>query len=138
MGPSRQLYEYAISARPFASSVYLASIVLRRYCRAMTNAHDTLRAQALERIKRKQEFWRFFWTWIGLSVFLTAIWFFTGAPRYFWPAWPITGVAIGVFFGALNAYGPGKRIITDDDIDAEIARSSRKSRGYRITEDPPL
>ncbi len=65
------------------------------------------------------------WVWIGLSIILTAVWWFTGYHACFWPGWAIGGIAIGVFFSALNAYGPGKRIITDDDIDREINRSRR-------------
>ena len=92
----------------------------------MTNDEDPIRAQARENIKRKQEFWRFFWVWIGLSIILIGVWYFAGAHRYFWPGWPIGGVAIGLFFTGLNAYGPGKRIITDDEIDREIGRSQRE------------
>jgi hypothetical protein len=91
----------------------------------MTNDEDPIRAQARESIKRKQEFWRFFWVWIGLSVILTAVWFFSGYRGYFWPGWAIGGIAIGLFFTGLNAYGPGKRIITDDDIDRELGKSQR-------------
>jgi hypothetical protein len=91
----------------------------------MTNTDDHLRKQALERLQSKQGFWRFFWTWIGVSIILTGIWYFTGYHAYFWPGWAIGGMAIGLFFTGLNAYGPGKRLITDDDIDAEIARSRR-------------
>ena len=100
----------------------------------MTNSgtptsQDPIRAQALERLKAKQGFWRFFWTWIGVSIILTGIWFFTSMPfehfLYFWPGWAIGGMAIGLFFTGLNAFGPGKRIITDDDIDAEIAKQTR-------------
>ncbi|MES2170113.1 MAG: 2TM domain-containing protein [Actinomycetota bacterium] len=92
----------------------------------MSTDEDPIRAQARESLKRKQDFWRFVWVWIGVSLILAVIWYFTGA-GYFWPGWAIGGMAIAVFFTALNAYGPGKRIITDDDIDAEIAKRTKKS-----------
>lgn len=91
----------------------------------MTTDEDPIRAQARESLKNKQDFWRFFWIWIGVSIILTGIWFFTGYHVYFWPGWAIGGMAIGLFFTGLNAYGPGKRIITDDDIDAEIAKRTK-------------
>jgi hypothetical protein len=92
----------------------------------MTTEEDPIRAQARASIKRKQDFWRFFFAWIGISIILTAIWYFTGHVKYFWPGWAIGGMAIGLFFSGINAYGP-KQIITDDDIDAEIAKRTRKS-----------
>jgi hypothetical protein len=91
----------------------------------MSTDEDPIRAQARKSIKRKQDFWRFFWVWIAVSILLSAIWFFTGDHHYFWPGWAIGGIAIGLFFTGLDAYGPGKKIITDEDIDAEIARNKR-------------
>ena len=91
----------------------------------MSNETHDIRTQARKRIELKRDFWRLVWTWVGLSFFFVVVWFLTSPSSYFWPAWPIAGIAVGVFFTGLSAYGPGKKFITDDDIDAEIQRSSR-------------
>lgn len=85
---------------------------------------DELRELAAKRLKAKADFRQFLWIWLGISVLLVAIWFFSSPNEYFWPVWPIVGMGIGAFFMGLNAYSRG---ITEDAIDAEVVRMSKRS-----------
>jgi len=87
---------------------------------------DDLRTAARNRLKAKSDFRNILLTWIVLSIFFVAIWFFTGGPdRYFWPIWPILGIGIGVLFSGIRAYGGGQGPITESAIDAEVERMRR-------------
>jgi len=92
---------------------------------------DELRKLAKTRLKAKAEFKNFLWIWLGVSALLVVIWAITwgltGRVLYFWPAWPIAGMGIAAFFMGLSAYGPTNRLITESDIDAEVARITKKS-----------
>jgi hypothetical protein len=80
---------------------------------------DEARKAARERLENKRGFWNFFAVFVVVSVGLIAIWALTGA-GFFWPAFPIGGMAIGVAFSAWGAYG--QKPITEADIDREVER----------------
>ena len=89
---------------------------------------DDIRKQAKRRLKAKRDFWTFVGVWAAVTALLVAIWFFSsGADTYFWPVWPILGMGIAALFIGLDAYGPGRRYITESDIDAEVRRMTRGS-----------
>ena len=98
-----------------------------------TTADDDLRKIAKKRLKAQADFKQFLGIWLGVSLLLVAIWavtsYTTGAPLYFWPAWPILGMGVGAFFMGLDAYGPGQRGITESDIDAEVERMQQRRSG---------
>lgn len=83
---------------------------------------DELRTAARKRLKAKRDFLNYLGVWAAVSLLLVAIWFFTGAIGYFWPVWPIFGMGVAALFMGLDAYGPGRRQITEADIDAEVRR----------------
>jgi len=104
----------------------------------MTNNDSTLSADdirkiAKKRLKAQADFKQYLGIWLGVSLLLIAIWAFTsfstGGLIYFWPAWPIGGMGVGAFFMGLDAYGPGRRGITEADIDAEVERMQRRGAG---------
>ncbi|CAN5209913.1 hypothetical protein BH11ACT3_BH11ACT3_08950 [soil metagenome] len=88
---------------------------------------DELRKAARKNLKARNDFKVMLAIFAVLTVVLVAIWFFTGAPRYFWPAWPILGFTIASVFSGLDAYGITRRQITEADVDAEVARISKRS-----------
>ena len=96
-----------------------------------TPTTDDIRVQAKKRLKAQRDFKQFLGIWLGVSLLLVAIWAFTsfwnGEPIYFWPAWPILGMGVAAFFQGLDAYGPGRRIITEADIDAEVERIRQRN-----------
>jgi len=83
---------------------------------------EELRKSARARLKARSDFKHYLWVWLGVSLIVVVIWLITGYRTYFWPAWPIAGMGIGAFFMALSAYGPGTRVITDADVDAEVEK----------------
>ena len=92
---------------------------------------DELRKLAKTRLKAKAEFKNFLWIWLGVSALLVVIWAImwglTGRVLLFWPVWPIAGMGIAAFFIGLAAYGPTNRLITESDIDAEVAKLTKKT-----------
>lgn len=89
-------------------------------------SNEDLRNIARKRLKAKQDFYVFLGVWAAVTVLLVAIWFITSPGGYFWPAWPILGMGIAAMFIALDAFGPGRRPITEADIDAEVAKMTRR------------
>jgi hypothetical protein len=88
---------------------------------------DDIRKQAMRRLKAKRDFWTFIGVWAAVTALLVAIWFFSSGPdTYFWPLWPILGMGIAALFVGLDAYGPGRRFITESDIDAEVRRMTKR------------
>lgn len=69
----------------------------------MTDSGE-LRARAISSLKAKQSFWYTLTVWVVLSIVFLVVWFSTGA-GYFWPVWPIAGIAIGVVVTGIHAFG---------------------------------
>jgi hypothetical protein len=87
---------------------------------------DDLRAQAISSIKAKGHFWRILIGAVVLSALLIIIWVSTSGPdSYFWPMWPMLGLAIGVVAAGVAAFGPGNRGPSEDRIRAEMNRLSQ-------------
>lgn len=86
-----------------------------------------LRVMAEQRLKKKSGFRQYLWIWLGVSVLLTVIWALSTPGGYFWPVWAIAGMGIGALFAGIDAYGKEPKVITDQEIDAEMARM-RQSR----------
>jgi hypothetical protein len=86
-----------------------------------------LREFAKKRLKKQADFKRYLWVWVGVSALLTVIWFLSGPTSYFWPIWAIFGMGIGAFFSGLDAYGKDPKFISDEAIDAEVARMKNKN-----------
>ena len=80
---------------------------------------DEARKQARKTLEDRRGFWNFFAVFLVVSVGLIAIWALTGA-GFFWPAFPIGGMGIGVAFSAWGAYG--QKPITEADVDREVER----------------
>ncbi len=87
---------------------------------------EELRVIAKKRLKKQADFKRYLWTWLGVSVLTSAIWLITSPGEYFWPIWVIFGMGIGALFSGIEAYGKTPTIITDSDVDAEVAGLKKK------------
>jgi hypothetical protein len=85
---------------------------------------DTVRTSALAVLKRRADFKNYLITWLGVTIIVTAFWALTGYGD-FWPGLVIFGMGIGAFVSGLRAYGPANRIVTDEQIDAELAKANR-------------
>ena len=89
---------------------------------------EDIREAARKSLKAKTDFKMFLGTAIIVSLIVTGVWFVTGADGYFWPMWPMLGLAIGLAFAGFHAYGPSSHI-SDSAIDAEVERLKRKTGG---------
>ena len=91
---------------------------------------EELRKIARQRLKARNDFFVMIAIFAVVILLLLAIWFFTGGPgSYFWPIWPILGMAIAAVFAGLDAFGITRRYITEADVDAEVQRMTRRSSG---------
>ncbi len=88
---------------------------------------DAERDAARKRIKGRRDFWSLLAVLVVVGLFLIGVWYFTGAPHYFWPAWPLLAFAVAILFSGLNAFGVLNRDVTEGDIDAELARKKSTS-----------
>ena len=81
-----------------------------------------LRDIAKKRLKKQAEFKRYLWSWLGVSVLTSAIWFITSPGEYFWPIWVVFSMGMVALFQGISAYGKAPTVITDKDIDAEVEK----------------
>ena len=89
---------------------------------------DDLRKAARRNLKARNDFKVMLAIFIVITLILVAVWFFSsGGTGYFWPVWPILGLTIAAVFAGLDAYGITRKQITEADIDAEVARMTKRS-----------
>ncbi len=94
----------------------------------VTDSEAQVREIAKKSIKKKRDAWQFLIVTIVVNAGLTALWALSGA-GYFWPAWVIFGMGIGVVLPFVDAYVPSfKSQISESQIDAEIARLKKNGR----------
>ena len=87
----------------------------------MTNLQDTgegagLRAKAVERLKKKRDFYAHLLSYVLINTTVVVIWVMTGS-GFFWPAFPILGWGIGLVFHAWDVWQPP---ISEERIDREL------------------
>lgn len=88
---------------------------------------EDMREAARKRIKAKRDFWSLVLIFAVVTVIINAVWFLSGYRDYYWPAWPMLGFVIALFFTAIGAYGPGSKPISDSAIDREIRKMNGDS-----------
>ncbi|HST48533.1 2TM domain-containing protein [Jatrophihabitans sp.] len=72
---------------------------------------DTLlRERAVQRLKKRRDFYRHVLAYVSVNGFLVIIWAMTGAAGFFWPIFPMTGWGVGVIMNAWDVY-------SDDEMD---------------------
>jgi hypothetical protein len=80
---------------------------------------QSLREQAIQRLKKKRDFQTHVLVYIVVNAFLVVIWAVTSG-GYFWPIFPILGWGIGVAANAWDVYG--RKPISEDEIRREADR----------------
>ena len=80
---------------------------------------DSLREQAVARLKKKRDFATHLVVYVLVNAFLVAIWAATGAD-FFWPIFPILGWGIGLGANAWDVYG--RKPISEGEIEKEMSR----------------
>jgi hypothetical protein len=80
---------------------------------------DTLRAEAIERLKKRSDFWAHFAAYVLVNVLIIAVWFVVSDGGFFWPVFPLLGWGIGVFFHAWDTFS---RPLSEERIRREMQR----------------
>jgi uncharacterized membrane protein len=91
---------------------------------------EELRKAARKNLKSRNDFKVMLAIFAVIAIVLVVIWFASsGGVGYFWPVWPLLGLTIAAVFSGLDAYGVTRRQITESDVDAEIARMTKRTGG---------
>ena len=88
--------------------------------------NEDIREVARKRVKAKRDFWNLLMVFGVIAVIMNVIWLMSGYHSYYWPAWPMIGFVIALFFTGISAYGPGSKPISDAEIDREIEKLNGK------------
>lgn len=92
------------------------------------DSENQIREIAKKSIKKKRDAWQFLIVTVIVNSGLSFLWAMSGG-GYFWPAWVIFGMGIGVVLAFVDAYVPSfKSQISETQIDAEIARLKKNGR----------
>jgi hypothetical protein len=98
----------------------------------MTSEQDQdaeLREYAKKSIKKKREAWQFLVVAIIVNVGLHILWFFNQPIGYYWPGWVLFGMGLSVISTFYDAFfKPVKLPISDEEIDAEVAKLKQRGR----------
>ena len=89
---------------------------------AAPDNEQTLREQAIERLKKKRDFRAHVFIYAAVNSALVVIWAVTGS-GFFWPIFPIIGWGVGVGANAWDVYG--RKPLTEDEIRRETDRLRR-------------
>lgn len=81
------------------------------------------RDRALQRLKKRRDFWTHLLVYVLVNSFIVVIWALTGRPGFFWPVFPIAGWGIGLVMNAWDVFW--RREITEEDIQHELEREHR-------------
>lgn len=79
-----------------------------------------LEREARKRVKAKQSVKQLTGVFLIVWAILIAVWWLSGG-GYFWPAWAILGMGIGLAFAWWGAYGP-REDVSDAAVDKEMRR----------------
>ncbi len=89
----------------------------------LSQADFEARAAARKRIQARRDLASHAVVYLVVNTFIIGIWWWTGG-GYFWPAWVLGGWGIGLVLNAWEVLI--RRPITDEDIDRELRRGSRR------------
>jgi hypothetical protein len=84
-----------------------------------------LRERALTQLRKKHEFHAHLAAYILVNSMLVVLYFMTDPGGFFWPAFPILGWGIGLFFHAWDVYGGPP---SEEQIRKEMGRLERLDR----------
>lgn len=77
-----------------------------------------LRNLAIERLKKRSEFWTHLTAYLLINAMIVTVWFAMGG-GFFWPIFPLAGWGIGLFFHAMETF---RRPYSEDRIRREMSR----------------
>jgi hypothetical protein len=80
---------------------------------------EALRALAVERLRKKHEFYPHLLAYVLVNALFVAIWAVSGT-GFFWPVFPIAGWGIGIGFHAWDTFSRPQ--LTEERIEREMRR----------------
>ena len=83
------------------------------------------RDKAVQRLKKRRDFYGHLLIYVLVNTFIVIIWAVTDQHGFFWPVFPIAGWGIGVVMNAWDVFW--RPAITEEDIQHEIEREHRHS-----------
>ena len=85
------------------------------------------RDKAVQRIKKRRDFYGHLLIYTLVNAFLVMIWAITDLHGFFWPVFPIALLGIGVVMNAWDVFWRPE--ITEEDIQHEVKREQERERG---------
>lgn len=89
----------------------------------LDRAGEALREMALERLKKKADFWKHLLVFVLFNGMFALVWAMTGR-HFFWPVFPLGIWGIGLITHAVETFG--RSAPTEDDILREMDRLRRR------------
>jgi hypothetical protein len=83
---------------------------------------DDLRQRALQRLKKRHDFYGHLLVYTLVNAFIVLIWALTAGHGFFWPVFPMVGWGIGVIMNAWDVFG------SDEFDEVKIQREMRHLR----------
>ncbi|NKQ51810.1 2TM domain-containing protein [Amycolatopsis sp. K13G38] len=80
------------------------------------------RAQAVERLKKKREYFQHLAIYVLTNGFLVLIWWLVGGGGFFWPIFPIGAWGIGLLMHTWDVFAPSH--LSEERIRREMRRQS--------------
>jgi cytochrome b561 len=86
------------------------------------------RDKAVQRLKKRRDFYGHLLLYALVNAFLVVIWAVTDLHGFFWPVFPMVGWGIFVVLNAWDVFWrPG---ITEEDIQQEVKREQEHEHGH--------
>ncbi len=85
----------------------------------LENRDADRRRRAIERLKKRSEFWTHLTAYLLINAVIVAVWFAVADGGFFWPIFPLAGWGIGLFFHAVDVF---RRPLSEERIRREMNR----------------
>lgn len=82
------------------------------------NNTEQLRHEAIERLKKRSEFWSHLVAYLLINALIITVWFAVGG-GFFWPIFALAGWGIGLFFHGMDVF---RRPYSEERIRREMDR----------------
>ena len=104
---------------------------------ADTNStNNDLRQVAIDRLRKRREFYQHLVVFVTVNAVLNAIWLLTTPGGFYWPMFPLLAWGVGIVFHALDVFSPvfSKASPSEQEIEREMSRlrAGNESAGFVV------
>lgn len=89
----------------------------------LETSQQQLRQDAVGRLEKRAAFWPHLAAYLLINALLVTVWFLVADGGLFWPAFPMIGWGIGLFFHTWDTF---RRPLSEDRIQREMDRLGRE------------